>query len=156
MRYVTPVRACMVLLLLLVPSLPAAAQETGVAATDAAWVKAIKANDLDGIMACYAPDAVAWLPAEPEAIGQAAIRASYENLMKGNTVKDVVLEPTKVKTTGDMSTGWGHFTMTLVPKAGGEPMTMKGRYVAAAEKRGGRWVYVVDHASAEPAAQPAK
>ncbi len=156
MRYATTVRICLLLLLLVIPSLPAAAQDDGVKSTDAAWTKAVKANDLEAVMACYAQDAVAWLPNEPEAVGHAAIRAAYEGLMSANTVKDVVLTPVNAKTSGDMSTGWGHFTMTLAPKAGGEPMTMKGRYLAAAEKRNGRWVYVVDHASAEPAPEPAK
>ena len=37
------------------------------------------------------------------------------------------------------------------PKSGGSPVVMTGRYTDIAERRGGRWVYVVDHASAEPA-----
>lgn len=156
MRYVTPVRVCLLLLLLLIPSMPAAAQATGIKATDAAWTKAMKANDLEGVVACYAPDAVAWLPDVPEAVGTAAIRAGYKGLLDANTVKDVVLTPIASKTSGDMSTGWGHFTMTLAPKAGGEAVTMKGRYLASAQQRNGRWVYVVDHASAEPPAQPVK
>ncbi len=152
MRYATPVRVCIILLLLLVPSMPILAQEAGVKATDAAWTKAMKANDLEAVVACYAPDAVAWLPDAPEAVGTAAIRAGYKNLLDANTVKDVVLTPINAKTTGDMSTGWGRFSMTMTPKAGGAAVTMKGRYLAAAQKQGGKWVYVVDQASAEPPA----
>ncbi|MCA1582638.1 MAG: hypothetical protein LC796_14850 [Acidobacteria bacterium] len=70
---------------------------------DEAWAAAMKANDLDAVMRCYAPDAVAWLPD------------------------------------------------TLVPKASGKAVTMSGRFSEVAEKRNGRWVYVLDHASAEPA-----
>lgn len=136
--------------------MPVLAQGDGVKATDAAWTRAMKANDLDAVVACYAPDAVVWLPDSPEAVGTAAIRAGYKNLLDANTVKDVVLMPVNAKTSGDMSTGWGHFSMTLAPKDGGAAVSMKGRYLAAAQKQGGKWVYVVDHASAEPAPAPKK
>ena len=49
------------------------------------------------------------------------------------------------------SVAWGRFSLTLVPKAGGDPVVMTGRFTEAAERRAGTWVYIVDHASAEPA-----
>jgi ketosteroid isomerase-like protein len=135
----------------LVFSLPVHAAETGAAWVDAAWVKAMKANDVDAVMKLYAPNAVAWLPNTPEAKGARAIRAVYEGLLGANTVKEVVLSDTGYKTAGNHSTGWGKFTLTLAPKAGGDSSVMTGRFTDMAEKRGGKWMYVVDHASAEPA-----
>jgi hypothetical protein len=38
----------------------------------------------------------------------------------------------------------------MVPKAGGDPVTLHGRFTDVAAKRNGRWVYIVDHASEEP------
>jgi len=35
----------------------------------------------------------------------------------------------------------------MVPKAGGDPITMKGRFVEVCRKIGGKWLYVIDHAS---------
>ena len=91
---------------------------------------------------------------EPDLIaarrGTEAIRAVFEGIMSANTVQDVVLSETVYKTTGDMSVGWGRFKLTLVPKAGGEPVVTLGRYIDVAERRNGGWVYVSDHASAEP------
>jgi uncharacterized protein (TIGR02246 family) len=123
----------------------------GVESVDQAWAKAMKANDLAGVLACYAPDAVAWFPDEPEARGAAAIRKAYEQLFADNTVKDAVVAETHYKTAGDFGAGWGTFTLTLEPKKGGAPVTLKGRFTEIAERRSGRWVYVVDHASGEPA-----
>ena len=136
--------------LLVVCGGPAVAQDTGAKTVDAAWMKAMKANDLDGVVACYAPDAVLWLPDAPESRGAQAIRSAYEALFKANTVKDVTMTDGHFKTSGDLSFGSGRFTLTLVPKAGGAPIVMKGRFSEAAERRGGKWVYVVDHASLDP------
>ena len=138
-------------LLMVVCALPCGAQESGAKAVDAAWIKAMKANDIVAVMRCYAPDAVAWLPGTSEARGEKAIRSAYEGLLAPNTVKDVALSDTKYKTAGNVSVSWGKFSLMLVPKSGGNPVVMTGRFTVLAERRAGRWVYVVDHASAKPA-----
>ena len=127
------------------------AAESGAQIVDAAWIAAVKANDLDAVMKCYAPDAVMWLPNAPSARGAKAIRAAYEGLLSANTVKDATLSDVTYRTVGNTSVAWGRFSLTLAPKAGGDPVVMTGRFTEAAERRGGRWVYIVDHASAEPA-----
>jgi uncharacterized protein (TIGR02246 family) len=127
----------------------AAAKVGGSQVVDEAWTKAVLANDLEAVMACYAPDAVAWFPGDAEAKGEKAIRAAYVNLLK-DTVKDAKLSDTHYRTFGKTSVGWGHFSMTLVPKAGGAPVTMAGRFTEVAMEKDGKWVYIADHASAEP------
>lgn len=139
-----------VVLLLLVPAAIHAA-EPGHRAVDAAWVKAMKANDVNAVMKCYAPDAAAWLPGAPAARGEKAIRATYEGLLSANTVAGASITEAGFRTARNVVVSWGTFSLTLAPKAGGAPVTMAGRYTEVAERRGGKWVYVVDHASAEPA-----
>ena len=143
--------AAMLLLAALVVTTPAAAAESGAQIVDAAWIAAVKANDIEAVMKCYAADAVMWLPNAPSARGAKAIRAAYEGLLSANTVKDATLSDVTYRTVGNTSIAWGRFSLTLVPKAGGDPVVMTGRFTEAAERRGGRWVYIVDHASAEPA-----
>jgi uncharacterized protein (TIGR02246 family) len=128
--------------------------DTGAKALDAAWMKAMKANDVEAVMACYASDAVVWLPGSAEARGQTAIRAAYQGLFSANTVQDVAVSDTHYKTSGSLSAGWGHFSLTLAPRSGGTPVTMKGRFTEATERRHGRWVYIADHASADPPEEP--
>lgn len=157
MRCLSPGRfAAAVLGLLLVPALSVVAAETSPKDLDAAWTKAMKANSLDAVVACYAPDAVLWLPDAPQASGTTAIRATYEGLLAANTVQDVTLGEVHYKTSGDVSASWGNFVLTLAPRAGGAAIVMKGRFTGIAERRGGRWVYVADHASADPVPPPAK
>ena len=129
----------------------AAAAPAGAQAVDEAWRKAITANDLDGIMAVYSENAVMWLPDAPEAKGREAIRKSYAALLAANTVTAVTLASTHYETSGDLSVGWGDFTLTLSPKSGGNPVTLSGRFSVIARNEAGTWVYVVDHASAHPA-----
>jgi ketosteroid isomerase-like protein len=132
-------------------SLPCVAAETGAQSVDALWVKAMKANDLEAVLKTYAPDAVVWLPQAKEARGEMAIRSAYEGMLSANIVKEVVLSETGYRTMGKISVGWGKFSLTLAPKSGGSPVVMMGRFTDIVERRGGRWVYIVDHASAEPA-----
>ena len=150
MRYLS-LRVTALAFLIVMFSLPCGAAETGAQAVDSSWIKAMKANDLEAVLKTYAPDAVVWLPEVKEARGEKEIRSVYEGLLSANTVKEVVLSETGYRTIGKVSVGWGRFSLTLAPKAGGSPAVMTGRYTDIAERRGGRWVYVVDHASAEPA-----
>src|SRR5262245_18201299 len=127
------------------------AAPVGAQAVDEAWRNAITANDLDGIMAVYAADAVMWLPDAREAKGRVAIRKSYVALLAANTVTGATFANTHYQTSGDLTVGWGDFTLSLSPKAGGNPVTMSGRFSVIARNEHGTWVYVVDHASAQPA-----
>jgi len=133
-------------------ALPCAAADApaGPKSVDAAWVKAMKANDLEGVMKCYAPNAVVWFPGETEARGEKAIRELYTGFLGANRVQDVVLSDDHEEISGDVCGRWGHFQMTIVPKAGGAPVTMTGRFTEVLKKKGGRWVYVADHASDDP------
>ncbi len=126
---------------------------SGAQAVDEAWSKAITANDLNAVMLCYAKDAVMWLPDAPEAKGTEAIRKSYAGLLAANTVTGATFGNTHYQTSGNLSVGWGDFTLTLSPKSGGSPVSLSGRFSVIARRESGKWTYVVDHASAHPAPQ---
>ena len=146
-RKILPLLACV---FGLAAAVTMAAAEEGAKDVDAAWLKAVKANDVNAIVACYWPDAVMWLPDAPEARGEKAIRAAYAGLLGANTVVDASLTDAVYQTSGDLSTGWGHFTLVLKPKAGGDNLVLKGRFLIVSKKSGGKWRYAADLASAEP------
>jgi ketosteroid isomerase-like protein len=145
-RMILPVLACV-----LGFAAAAALADDGAKSVDAAWLKAMKANDVNALVACYAPDAVMWFPDAPEARGEKAIRAAYTGFLGANTVVDAALTDAVYNTSGDISTSWGHFTMTLKPKAGGDNVVLKGRFMSVSKKTSGQWKYVADIASNEPA-----
>jgi uncharacterized protein (TIGR02246 family) len=132
----------------------AVAEDGGAKSVDAAWVKAMKANDLDAIVACYASDGVMWFPGAPEARGTAAIRAVYAGYLAEFTVSDAVLLNASYATSGDVSGAWGDYILTLAPKKGGAPEVLKGRFTSVSKKAGGKWAYVADQASATPPPPP--
>jgi ketosteroid isomerase-like protein len=134
---------------------PLRAADSGAKSVDAAWEKAFRAADLEGVVACYAPDAVLWLPNAPEARGTKAIREAYAGFFSTYAIDGVTLRNTSYQTRDSLSVGWGDFEMRLTPRAGGEPTVMRGRFTALARPLGDRWVYVVDHASVGPPPQPA-
>jgi len=130
----------------------------GPASVDAAWAKAFKANDLEAVVACYAPDSVAWLPDTAQAKGTAAIREGYRAFFAENKVQDVSTTEMHRETIGNRSLSWGTFSMTILPKGAAAPVKGTGRYSEVVENRGGKWMYAFDHASMDPAppAAPAK
>jgi len=136
-------------------AVPMLAQEKGIQGTDARWEKAMRAGDASAAAACYANDALLWFPGDAEAKGKDAIQKLYAGFFDAYKVVDVALTEPGSQTSGDLSAGWGHYMLKLQPKKGGDPVVLKGRYTAAAKKIGGQWVYVADHASAEPEPTPA-
>jgi len=145
--------ACFVMCVITSPAWAASAF-VGAQAVDEAWRKAMLANDLEAVMACYSKDAVMWLPDTPQAKGQEAIRKSYAGLFDGNTVTGASFSNTRYETAGSLSVGWGDFSLTLSPKSGGTPAVLSGRFSVIAKRTGNRWVYIVDHASSHPVGSP--
>ncbi|MDR3415195.1 MAG: DUF4440 domain-containing protein [Nevskia sp.] len=143
-------------LVLLAAALPAYAAETGIAAIDAQWIKAVKAGDADAAAGLYANDAILWIPGAPMAKGAKAIHDAYQGWLSATTIQDVKLTLLGGSTKGAESVGWGTFSITSAPKSGGATTTEVGRYTEVGKRVGGKWVYVVDHASDDPAPTPGK
>ena len=107
-------------------------------------------------MALYAPNAVMYPPDAMEAKGKDAIRAIYKGFLDTMTIRDAKLTDTHYETHGDTGLAYGHWMLTVVPKTGGDPVQMEGRFSSVAKKIGGKWLYVVDHASAPLPPPPPK
>ena len=146
--------------MLLFAAASAIAAEEGPAGVDQAWKAGMLAGDANAIASLYAPDAVMYPPDAMELKGREAIRKSYQDFLAGMKVVSVDLTDTHYETHGDTGIARGHFMLKLAPKSGGEPVTMEGRFSSVAKKMGGKWQYVVDHASVPlppaPSTPPAK
>jgi uncharacterized protein (TIGR02246 family) len=131
------------------------AAQNGLNAAGTAFQKAVNAGDVDGIVALYRDDAVSYPPDSMVAKGKNAIRKTWTDLFAQYTAKLELINGS-YEDHGDVSTAWGQFSMTLTPKAGGEPMKIEGRYSDTSIKEKGKWVYIVDHASVPLPPPPAK
>ncbi len=126
------------------------APQHGLMTLDSAWVKAMLANDAAACAALYADDAVMVLPGSGAIKGKKAIADAYAGWLKDVKVTDAAVMDNHYRSAGHLSTGWGHWKVTTVPKAGGAPTTEVGTWCAVAEQKDGAWKYVSDHASADP------
>jgi len=129
-------------------STPVFAADSGAQSLDNAFVKGVKAGDIEAVVALYAPDAMLYPPGEMAAKGRDAIRAVWGGFLSANTVTECRLFETGYRTSGETSIGWGRFSMTFQPKVGGSPATLEGRFSDVAVRKAGKWLYILDHASA--------
>jgi uncharacterized protein (TIGR02246 family) len=118
------------------------------------WKPAFAAGDADAVSACYADDAVLWLPGAPMMKGREAIRAGYADFFSHFTIKSMELTEAGHRRMGDDAASWGSFRLVLVSRADGKEVVELGRYTDISRRIDGQWRYVVDHASDEPAETP--
>ena len=145
MRHRLPAILCVLTALV---SAPVFAAGPGPEAVDDAWVKAVKAGDIEAVIALYSSDAVMFPPDSMTVKGRDAIRAYWGGFLSANKVTEAAVLERGYKTSANFATGWGRFSMTFQPKAGGAPVTMEGRFTEVMVKKDGKWLYAVDHASA--------
>ena len=127
-----------------------AAPKQGLMIVDSAWVKAMLANDAAACAALYADDAVLVLPGSAAIKDGKAIAEAYAGWLAQVKVTEAAVMDTHYLSSGHVSSGWGSFKVTTVPKAGGASTTETGTWCAVAAEKNGVWKYVSDHASDDP------
>jgi len=111
------------------------------------FMTALRANDVDGLAACYTADATNFALDTMSGTGPDAVRASWGSFFGSFTVTAAELQEEHMEISGDLAAAWGLFTITAVPVGSGEAVVFKRRYMDVAKNRGGSWLYVADHAS---------
>lgn len=105
-----------------------------------AFVAAVNAGDLAGVMAVYADDAVVLPSGAPMAGGRAAIEAFWKQTLQ--QVSDFKVTVTEVKPLGEAAMR-EIGTFSLMTK-GDKPEQIVGKYVAIIEKQGEEWKITTD------------
>lgn len=136
----------LVLLLVLSASSPVLANDSPQALQDA-FLKALRANDVEGMAACYTEDATNFPTDSLIGVGPESVRASWGGFLDAYRVIDARLSQQHLEQSGDLAVAWGLFTIVAGPIGGGEPAEMQGRYMDVARNIDGRWLYIADHAS---------
>ena len=112
-----------------------------------AFMTAMRANDVDGLAACYTADATNFPLDSMSGVGPESVRASWGAFFGAFRIIDASLSDDQLIVLGDTAIAWGLFNITAVPVEGGEPVDMQGRYTDVAKNIAGTWLYVMDHAS---------
>jgi uncharacterized protein (TIGR02246 family) len=132
------------------------AEEVGVkplSAEDVAAIKALSdefdvslnAGDVEKLVSLnYAEDAVRMPPNVPMSKGKAAILAWFKKEAEQYTLQ-IDNVPEDVQVDGDLAFMRGTFTGTVTPKAGGEPVQVKGKWMAVYKRQvDGSWKCICD------------
>jgi uncharacterized protein (TIGR02246 family) len=133
---------------------PAAGDEAALKAVDEAFVQAFNKKDVDGVLACYADDAILMDPG-PALIyrGKEEIKKGIGEFFKAQPSAELKLDEVHYTAVGDV--GYGYILWTISMKGpDGSAAQMKGRATDVMAKRGGKWVLVTDHASIPVPAPP--
>jgi len=135
-----------ILTLFILFSMPALGNDSP-EALQTAFVKAMEANDPDGLAACYTDDAVSFAVDVMVGVGPEFVRDSWKSFFMAYTIRKVGLSGTDMEIFGDTAAAWGLFTMLVEPVEGGEAFEMQGRFMDVAKRVDGSWFYIADHAS---------
>ncbi len=121
------------------------ADEAAIRRTDSAFVAAVNAADVDGVVKQYAADAALLPPNLPTQRGQQAVKAFWGGFLDVYTVRFETGSDT-IEGRGDLAYNVGHYRFTAVPKAKGAPgVADEGKFVEVLKKQpDGSWKYVVD------------
>lgn len=125
-----------------------AAELAAVTAVDDAWLAAFEKADADALAALYAEDAMVMDPGPLMVIkGREAIRASFEELAGTTSGIKMKVDQREITVRGEVAWVTALWEMSAHDKASAATITMKGRACSIMEKRDGKWLIVVDHAS---------
>jgi uncharacterized protein (TIGR02246 family) len=116
------------------------------------FIAAMKAADADAVSMCYAEDGIIWFPGGPMAKGREAIRDGFAHFLASSIIKDVQLDDIGQETMGDTRVAWGTYAITMEDKVSHAVSVERGRYTEVQKLIDGRWLYIVDHPSDDPAA----
>lgn len=148
MKLLPPRFVCTVALLFLAaacapaPATPPDTSAQDRAAIDAvrdAWVAGYNAADADALANLFTEDAIAMPAEQPTITGRAAIRQHYaDTFAAGKGTASVTPQETQLM--GDWAYDLGTFSGTFTPAAGGDAMSVEGRYIVVLQRQtDGSW-----------------
>ncbi|HKZ22300.1 MAG TPA: nuclear transport factor 2 family protein [candidate division Zixibacteria bacterium] len=116
---------------------------------DEKFMAAFNKEDINGVMDCYwnSSEVIFYPPDVMESKGYEAIKAEFEKFFAENEIKGLQLTDAGYMALGEYGLSWGNFSITLGTPDGGETK-MEGRFNSVCAQKDGKWVYILDHASA--------
>ena len=132
------------------------AMVAGAKALDEQFVTAFNSGDVDAVMACYwnSPDLINYPPDQMQVRGFDNVKQGFMQMtehMKGATMQMTDMD---YIVAGDKVIGHGMWKMSI-PDGSGGMMDVEGRYTDVKMNKDGKWVFIMDHASAPMPPPPA-
>jgi uncharacterized protein (TIGR02246 family) len=129
---------------------------TAAKALDQQFIEAYNKGDVDAIMTLYwnSPDLISYPPGALELRGWQAVKEAMAQTFVQAPGGILKITEGNHQVAGDVVLSWGKWTFTM-PMPGGSSMEMTGRFSDVKTERDGKWVYIMDHASAPLPPPPA-
>jgi ketosteroid isomerase-like protein len=111
-------------------------------------------RDMEGLMACFAPDADTVMygtGADEKRVGPAEIRYQAERDWDQTEAISMAFNGTSISAAGRVA--WAAIDGAFKIRAGGQAFSMPARTTVVLEKRGDQWLIVQGHMSAPAASQ---
>jgi uncharacterized protein (TIGR02246 family) len=100
---------------------------------------AMRIGDFELWLSLHADDVVKMPPDEPAIFGKEQLRASMKPLFDNFTF-EAVMNPEEALVDGDMGLARGSYTLSIIPKAGGEAAFVDGKYLTICKRQlDGSW-----------------
>jgi uncharacterized protein (TIGR02246 family) len=104
------------------------------------YALAMETGDLDLWMSLYTDDTVKMLPDAPIIFGKEDLRAIMQPLFDNFTFEEMVLSDVEIQLAGHWAFSCLNFTVTMTPKAEGEPLYMDAKDLCIYERQAdGSW-----------------
>lgn len=105
-------------------------------------LSALRNDAVDSLLALMPEDVIIMPPNEPALKGKAAVRAWYSEFVKQMRTQSLTITDRELFIGGAYATEVAGFEWTLVPRAGGAPITDRGSYMQVWRREpSGRWVF---------------
>lgn len=104
------------------------------------WEEAVVAGDVDSLLALVTDDNILMEPNKPAIVGKEAIRESFQSFFDAYSVEDTKIVTEEIRLAGDWAYRRGSWSETFVPKDGGDPIQMTGKWTSINERQvDGSW-----------------
>ena len=98
------------------------------------------AGDLDGWISLWTDDGIQMYPGAPSRVGKEQIRAGMKPAFDHFILKIAIAPEMEARVSGNLGFTRGTYTLSMVPKEGGETSVFDGKYLTILEKQtDGSW-----------------
>lgn len=129
------------------------ADERAIRELHSAWINAVNAGDLAGLLSLMADDVVFLGPGQAP-LGRDGFPAGFSAAHDHSRIR-CVSELKDVVVAGDVAYAWANDTLSVTPRAGGISMQLAGhRLTVYRQQPDGRWLLARDAHTLSPVAKP--
>ena len=90
------------------------------------WNAGWDSGNVEALLALYEDNPILMPQGQPAIIGKDAIRLLYQSVFKDFIIKGKG-KVVEVEVSGNLGYFWSSYSLTATPKAGGDPLTSKGK-----------------------------